>query len=40
MKNGAKAEEPGAKVFAKSGWPKTPKDIIKLVLSTFLNFFG
>jgi hypothetical protein len=29
-----------AKMFVKSEWPKTPKEIIKLVVSTFLNLFA
>jgi hypothetical protein len=27
-------------MFKKSAWPKTPRDIIKLVLNLFLNLFS
>jgi len=40
INSSAKTKESGTKVLAKSDWPKTPKGIIKLILSTFLNFFG
>jgi hypothetical protein len=36
----AETDEFKAKVFVKSGWPKTPKETIKLIVSTFLNFFA
>lgn len=36
----AKTDEGKAKVFVKSDWPKTPKETIKLVVNTFLNFFS
>ena len=35
-----KTDEFKAKVFAKSDWPKTPKETIKLFVSFFANFFG
>lgn len=35
----AKTDEFKAKVFVKSDWPKTPKENIRLIVSTFLNFF-
>ena len=28
------------KLFAKSDWPKTPKETIKMILNLFVNFFS
>ena len=39
IEKSAKTEESKAKVFAKSDWPNSPKEFIKLVGSMVLNFF-
>lgn len=36
----AKTEESATKVLAKSGYPKTIKENIKLFLNLFINFFS
>ena len=28
------------KLFSRSDWPKTPRELFKLVLNLFLNFLG
>ncbi len=37
---GAKTEEFATKIFAKSDYPKTVKDNIKLVINFFINFLS
>ncbi len=39
IKKSAKAGEFETKVLTKSGWPKTAKETIKMVINLFLNFF-
>lgn len=34
-----KSTKTETKVLTKSDWPKTPKEIAKMVLNFFLNFF-
>jgi hypothetical protein len=36
----ATTEERKTKVFVKSGWPKTPKEAVKVVVNFILNFLG
>jgi len=39
IKKSTKAGEFETEFLAKSGWPKTPKDTIKMVINFILNFF-
>ena len=33
-------KEFATKLFAKSDWPKTPKETIKMIFNLFVNFFS
>ena len=39
IKKSTETGEFETKILTKSGWPKTPKETIKLVINIFLDFF-
>lgn len=39
LKKSTTTEKSEVKVLAKSGWPKTPKETIKMAINFILNFF-
>ncbi len=39
IKKSSKTEKLETEFLTKSGWPKTPKETIKMTINFFLNFF-